>query len=151
MRAARHDTDPLSVERRGGFARWRGFLRHGETRRQAHEGARKGETLAQLRRDGNAGRDGLAIAVDQRLFQLRKGHRLDLAFVHQRQLPADFPHQIDMEAGKLAGLIDEIEGWKIHGGEEAQAHDAREIGLGDALARIEQDWQIDRRFLLGRG
>ncbi|WP_286157241.1 hypothetical protein [Sinorhizobium sp. RAC02] len=55
-----------------------------------------------------------------------------------------------MKAGELACLVDEIEGREIHGGQKAQADDPRKVRAGNALARVEEDRQINRRpFLRG--
>ena len=54
-----------------------------------------------------------------------------------------------MEAGELAGLVDEIERREIHRRQEAQPDEAGKIRPGDALAGVEQDRQIDGRPLLG--
>ncbi|MCY1300734.1 hypothetical protein D9M70_503120 [compost metagenome] len=142
MGGARHDTDrffPEVLRTRHGAGR---LGVDGQAGRKPHEGAREAEALAQFRADGDTGGNRFALPLLQRRQQFRIGHCLDLAFGFDVELAADLAHEIDVKTGELAGLIDEVERRKVDRRQEAQARKAREIGLGDAFARIEQNGQV---------
>ena len=95
-----------------------------EPGRQFHESSGEGKALTQFRADADPGDDRLPLPAFERGRSSAKVTAWIWHFGFDFKLPANLPHQIDMETGKLARLIDEIERRKIHRRQEAQARQA---------------------------
>lgn len=63
------------------------------------------------------------------------GDSLDLAAFQYPELPADFTGKIGVKARQFAGLIDEVEWWKIYRGQEPKTAIGATSGLGSRSRR----------------
>jgi hypothetical protein len=88
---------------------------------QLHEWARNTRLLPQRRGNSKAARDDVAFTFAERRHEILIWEGLDLTPLKYVQLPADLACKINMEPGKLAGLIKKVERRKVDSRDESDA------------------------------
>jgi hypothetical protein len=113
-----------------------------KTSRYRKVGTREGKFAAAFLRDRNPGNHRLTRPIGQCRLEFRKGQGLDLALGLDLQFQADLACKIDVETGKAADLVGEIERRKVDRREYPQPYEVRQVGPRQALPSIEQDRRL---------
>ena len=113
-----------------------------EARRKLEIGPRYRPRGAQVPGNAMARNDRLSAQPVERRVELLPGHRLDLAFRLDLQFRADRPRDLDIEAGRAALRVGEIEGREVERREEAQSQQPGQIGTRNPVVGIGQARRI---------